>query len=74
MIPTETDLNALPLLSSVPERVLPIAATQSRTNEGSNHFHFLEYFIQVSLHALDQCEIHGHACRWLYNTEKTFHE
>ncbi|KAH6759395.1 erythroid differentiation factor-like protein [Perilla frutescens var. frutescens] len=31
-IPTETDLNALPLLSSIPERVLPIAATQSRTN------------------------------------------
>lgn len=36
MIPTETDLNALPLLSSIPERVLPIAVTQSRTNGDSS--------------------------------------
>ncbi|KAK4413304.1 Erythroid differentiation-related factor 1 [Sesamum alatum] len=35
MIPTETDLNALPLLSSVPEKVLPIAATQSETSRDS---------------------------------------
>lgn len=38
MIPTETDLNALPLLSSIPERVLPIAAAQLRTNEGNDYF------------------------------------
>lgn len=44
MIPTETDLNALPLLSSIPERVLPIAATQSKTNEGNKLFPFSEYF------------------------------
>ncbi|XP_057766976.1 uncharacterized protein LOC130987465 [Salvia miltiorrhiza] len=36
MIPTETDLNALPLLSSIPERVLPVAATQARTNGDSS--------------------------------------
>ncbi|KAL8485977.1 hypothetical protein ACS0TY_028038 [Phlomoides rotata] len=36
MIPTETDLNTLPLLSSIPERVLPIAVTQSRANEDSH--------------------------------------
>ncbi|XP_075496954.1 uncharacterized protein LOC142533907 isoform X1 [Primulina tabacum] len=35
MIPTETDLNALPLLSSIPDRVLPIAAAQSRTSSDS---------------------------------------
>ncbi|XP_073123743.1 uncharacterized protein [Henckelia pumila] len=35
MIPTETDLNALPLLSSIPDRVLPIAAAQSRTSNDS---------------------------------------
>ncbi|KAI3464395.1 hypothetical protein Pfo_021058 [Paulownia fortunei] len=35
MIPTETDLNALPLLSSIPEKVLPIAAAQSRTSGDS---------------------------------------
>ncbi|KAL3830291.1 hypothetical protein ACJIZ3_019093 [Penstemon smallii] len=29
MIPTETDLNALPLLSSIPEKIIPIAAAQS---------------------------------------------
>lgn len=40
MIPTETDLNELPLLSSIPERVLPIAATKSRTN-GGNLFNIL---------------------------------
>ncbi|GFP81364.1 calcium-dependent protein kinase 6 [Phtheirospermum japonicum] len=33
MIPTETDLNALPLLSSIPEKVLPIAAAQLERNE-----------------------------------------
>ncbi|KZV40899.1 hypothetical protein F511_05144 [Dorcoceras hygrometricum] len=33
MIPTETDLNALPLPSSIPDRVLPIAAAQSRTSK-----------------------------------------
>ncbi|KAL3641405.1 hypothetical protein CASFOL_016373 [Castilleja foliolosa] len=33
MIPTETDLNALPLLSSIPERVLPIAAAQLERNK-----------------------------------------
>ncbi|KAL0360103.1 UNVERIFIED_CONTAM: Erythroid differentiation-related factor 1 [Sesamum radiatum] len=32
MIPTETDLNALPLPSSIPEKVLPIAATQLSTS------------------------------------------
>ncbi|CAA0827818.1 Unknown protein [Striga hermonthica] len=36
MIPTETDLNALPLLSSIPEKVLPVAATQSRTKDDSH--------------------------------------
>lgn len=36
MIPAETDLNALPLLSSIPERVLPIAATQTRANGDSS--------------------------------------
>lgn len=30
MIPIETDLNTLPLLSSIPEKVLPLVATQSR--------------------------------------------
>ncbi|PIN01718.1 hypothetical protein CDL12_25775 [Handroanthus impetiginosus] len=37
MIPTETDLNALPLLSSIPEKVLPVAADaeQSRTSGDS---------------------------------------
>lgn len=40
MIPAETDLNALPLLSSIPERVLPIAATQTRAN-GGNVFYIL---------------------------------
>ncbi|KAL2538876.1 hypothetical protein Fot_20267 [Forsythia ovata] len=35
MIPTETDLNTLPLLSSIPEKVLPIAKAQSRTNGDS---------------------------------------
>ncbi|KAL0326313.1 UNVERIFIED_CONTAM: Erythroid differentiation-related factor 1 [Sesamum radiatum] len=35
MIPTETDLNALPLPSSIPEKVLPIAATQSSTSRDS---------------------------------------
>ncbi|KAF3661618.1 putative subtilisin-like protease-like [Capsicum annuum] len=32
MIPIETDLNTLPLLSSIPEKVLPLVATHSRTN------------------------------------------
>lgn len=32
MIPIETDLNTLPLLSSIPEKVLPLVATQSRTS------------------------------------------
>ncbi|XP_042032089.1 uncharacterized protein LOC121778751 [Salvia splendens] len=36
MIPAETDLNALPLLSSIPERVLPIAATQEKTDGDSS--------------------------------------
>ncbi|KAK6116641.1 hypothetical protein DH2020_049640 [Rehmannia glutinosa] len=36
MIPTETDLNALPLLSSIPEKVLPIAAAQLRTRKDSS--------------------------------------
>ncbi|GER27502.1 erythroid differentiation-related factor 1-like protein [Striga asiatica] len=36
MIPTETDLNALPLLSSIPEKVLPMAATQLRTKDDSH--------------------------------------
>ncbi|CAK9137151.1 unnamed protein product, partial [Ilex paraguariensis] len=31
MIPTETDLNMPPLLSTLPEKMLPIAAVQSRT-------------------------------------------
>ncbi|KAL0437974.1 UNVERIFIED_CONTAM: Erythroid differentiation-related factor 1 [Sesamum latifolium] len=35
MIPTETDLNALPLPSSIPEKVLPMAATQSSTSRDS---------------------------------------
>ncbi|KAL0314190.1 UNVERIFIED_CONTAM: Erythroid differentiation-related factor 1 [Sesamum angustifolium] len=35
MIPTETDLNALPLPSSIPEKVLLIAATQSSTSRDS---------------------------------------
>ncbi|KAL7156060.1 hypothetical protein ABFS83_03G118000 [Erythranthe nasuta] len=35
MIPTETDLNALPLLSSIPDKVIPIPASQSRINEDS---------------------------------------
>lgn len=38
MIPTETDLNALPLLSSIPERVLPMAATQARTGGGNDSY------------------------------------
>ncbi|XP_051123708.1 uncharacterized protein LOC127246405 isoform X2 [Andrographis paniculata] len=33
MIPNQTDLNALPLLSSIPEKVLPLAAAQSGTSE-----------------------------------------
>ncbi|KAL7208888.1 hypothetical protein ACSBR1_030593 [Camellia fascicularis] len=32
MLPNETDLNTLPLLSSIPEKILPIAAAQSRTS------------------------------------------
>ncbi|KAG8378408.1 hypothetical protein BUALT_Bualt08G0134300 [Buddleja alternifolia] len=32
MIPTETDLNSLPLLSSIPEKVLPVADAQSRAS------------------------------------------
>lgn len=32
MIPIETDLNTLPLLSSIPDKVLPLVATQSRTS------------------------------------------
>ncbi|KAL1533796.1 hypothetical protein AAHA92_33634 [Salvia divinorum] len=36
MIPAETDLNALPLLSSIPERVLPIAAAQAKTDGDSS--------------------------------------
>ncbi|CAL5348268.1 unnamed protein product [Camellia sinensis] len=34
MLPNETDLNTLPLLSSIPEKILPIAAVQSRTSGG----------------------------------------
>ncbi|KAG5601659.1 hypothetical protein H5410_033029 [Solanum commersonii] len=34
MIPIETDLNTLPLLSSIPDKVLPLVATQSRTSAG----------------------------------------
>ncbi|XP_016466410.2 uncharacterized protein LOC107789148 isoform X1 [Nicotiana tabacum] len=37
MIPIETDLNTLPLLSSIPEKVLPLMATQSRTSAGSDY-------------------------------------
>ncbi|KAL2231898.1 UNVERIFIED_CONTAM: Erythroid differentiation-related factor 1 [Sesamum indicum] len=37
MIPTETDLNALPLPSSIPEKVLPIAATQSSTSRENSY-------------------------------------
>lgn len=36
MIPIETDLNTLPLLSSIPDKVLPLVATQSRTSAGSD--------------------------------------
>lgn len=32
MIPTETDLNMLPLLSSIPDKVLPLASAQAKTN------------------------------------------
>lgn len=32
MIPIETDLNTLPLLSSIPEKVLPLVDTQSRAS------------------------------------------
>lgn len=34
MLPTETDLNRPPLLSGFPEKVLPIAAVQSRASGG----------------------------------------
>lgn len=48
VLPNETDLNSPPLLSSIPEKVLPIAVAKSRTSGGrsvlSNH-----------LVAFDQC-------------------
>lgn len=34
MIPTETDLNMLPFLSSIPDKVLPLASAQAKTNTG----------------------------------------
>lgn len=34
MLPTETDLNTLPVVSNLPEKVLPIGAVQSRTTGG----------------------------------------
>ncbi|XP_060216625.1 uncharacterized protein LOC132644085 isoform X1 [Lycium barbarum] len=37
MIPIETDLNTLPLLSSIPDKVLPLVANQSRTSAGSEY-------------------------------------
>lgn len=36
MLPNETDLNSPPLLSSIPEKVLPIAAAESRTRGGTS--------------------------------------
>lgn len=36
VLPNETDLNSPPLLSSIPEKVLPIAAAESRTRGGTS--------------------------------------
>lgn len=38
MIPTETDLNMLPIPPTLPDKVLPVAVAESKTSGGTKTF------------------------------------
>lgn len=45
MLPTETDLNRLPVVPNFPEKVLPIGAVQSKATGGSFLSTFIDFYV-----------------------------